>query len=170
MTKNTIITIVLIVLGLFGLAWWGRSNQAASNQTGGSTQSSVNSKSSLVAKETFYDFGTISMKNGLVEHIFKVTNSSDKDIYIKKVNTSCMCTSAYLETASGEKGPFKMEGMGYLPPANETIKAGESWDVKVVYDPNAHGPAGVGAIDRLIYLTDEFGSTFQFEIKAVVTP
>ena len=118
----------------------------------------------------FYDFGTISMKDGLVSHIFKVKNSSDKDIVVKKVSTSCMCTSAYIESVGGEKGPFGMEGMGYVPSANEVIKTGESRDIKVVYDPNAHGPAGVGTIDRLIYLTDASGSTFQLEIKAEVTP
>lgn len=110
------------------------------------------------------------MKNGLVSHVFKVTNSSVKDIYLKKINTSCMCTAAYLESAGGEKGPFGMEGMGYVPPVNEIIKAGESRDIKVVYDPNAHGPAGVGAIDRAIYLTDGSDAVFQLEITAMVTP
>ncbi|MBU6414743.1 hypothetical protein KGQ34_00665, partial [Patescibacteria group bacterium] len=86
------------------------------------------------------------------------------------VITSCMCTNAYIESVGREKGPFGMEGMGYVPPANEIIKAGESRGIKVVYDPNAHGPAGVGAIDRLIYLTDGTGGTLQLEIKAEVTP
>ena len=68
------------------------------------------------------------------------------------------------------KGPFGMAGMGYVPPANETIKPGESRIVRVVYDPNAHGPAGVGQIDRFVTLTDSSGGTLQFEIKALVTP
>jgi hypothetical protein len=54
--------------------------------------------------------------------------------------------------------------------ANEIIKAGQSLNIKVVYDPNAHGPAGVGAIDRFIELTEENGGKTQLEIKAVVTP
>src|SRR3989344_219375 len=137
--KKTIIICAVIVLGLIGLMLWGRSNQ-----TDGISQNS-GVISSLTATEKLYDFGTISMKDGLVEHMFKVTNSSDKDISLKKVNTSCMCTRAYIESSNGEKGPFGMEGMGYLPPVNETIKAGESRNIKVVYDPNAHGPAGVGA-------------------------
>jgi len=120
--------------------------------------------------EELFNFGTITMKDGLVDHVFRITNSSDEDIYVKKIHTSCMCTTAYLEDSTGEKGPFGMEGMGYLPPANETIRAGESRNIKVVYDPNAHGPAGVGAIDRFVYLTDASGDTLQFEIKAVVTP
>ena len=82
-----------------------------------------------------------------------------------------MCTSAFNVEPNGSlKGPFKMPGMGYVPPANETIKAGESRVVRVVYDPNAHGPAGVGRIDRFVTLTDANGGTLQLEIKALVTP
>ena len=162
--KKTIIIGAVIALGLAGLMLWGRSNQTAgSSQTSGAI-------SSLSATETSYDFGTISMKDGLVDHRFKIVNSSDGDIQIKKLATSCMCTTAYIESGNGEKGPFGMEGMGYLPPANETIKAGESRDIKVVYDPNAHGPAGVGRIHRNVYLTDALGGALQFEIRAVVTP
>lgn len=124
----------------------------------------------LSAEKKLFDFGTISMANGKVSHIFTVTNPTDKNINVKAVSTSCMCTSAYIESPSGEKGPFGMQGMGYLPPANEIIKAGESLNIKVVYDPNVHGPAGVGSIDRLIYLADESGGTLQLEIKAMVTP
>lgn len=162
--KNTTITITIVMLGLIGLIVWGKNNQT--------TEIPKNSETInfLTAPEKLYDFGTISMKNGLVNHIFKVTNSSDKDIYVKKISTSCMCTRAYIQTSDGEKGPFGMEGMGYVPPANETIKVGESRNVKVVYDPNAHGPAGVGIIDRFIYLTGTNGETTQLEIKAVVTP
>ena len=63
-----------------------------------------------------------------------------------------------------------MPGMGYVPPANELIKAGESRTIRVVYNPNAHGPAGVGRIDRFVTLTDEAGGALQLEIKALVTP
>ena len=63
-----------------------------------------------------------------------------------------------------------MPGMGYVPPANETIKAGESRMIRVVYDPNAHGPAGVGRINRFVELVDSSGGTLGLEIKALVTP
>ena len=160
-------TIIIFILAIAGLVWWGRSNQAnGPSQAGAGT----NGNSSLAASETLYDFGTISMKNRLVNHVFKITNSTDKDIEVKTVTTSCMCTKAYIESASGEKGPFGMPGMSFVPPANELIRAGESRDIKVVYDPNAHGPAGVGSIDRFIYLTDALGGALQFEIKAMVTP
>lgn len=164
MSKKIIIIGAVIVVGLLGFMWLGRNIQTAGNSESSGTISL------LTASEKSYDFGTISMKNGTVDHIFRITNTSDKDVEIKRVYTSCMCTVAYLESADGALGPFGMEGMGYLPPANETIRAGESKNVKVVFDPNAHGPTGVGAIDRLIYLTDASGGSLQFEVRAVVTP
>lgn len=162
--KKAVIIVLGLTIGLGGLMLWGRSKQAVEvPKNSGET-------SSLSAPEKLYDFGTISMKNGLAERRFKVINSSDKDVSLKKISTSCMCTQAYIESPDGEKGPFGMEGMGYLPPIDETIKAGETREIKVVYDPNAHGPAGVGAIERFIFLTDAAGGTLQLEIKAVVTP
>jgi len=163
-TKN-IITGLLIVFLLVGLMLWGRSNQPT-----GPSQSAGGGKSSLVATETFYDFGKISMKDGLVNYIFKISNPTDKDILLSTVLTSCMCTVAYIESPTGEKGPFGMPGMGHIPPANEIIKAGERRDIKVVYDPNAHGPAGVGPVDRVIDLTEADGGTLRLRIKAMVTP
>ena len=166
MNQKAIIIGAIIVLGLVGLMWWGRSNQAA-----GPSESSNGGKSSLVASEALYDFGTISMANGTVSKVFKVTNPTDKDIILSNIVTSCMCTTAYIEKAGREKGPFGMPGHGGLTArANEVIKAGESLDIKVVYDPNAHGPAGVGPVDRFVELTEANGGTTQLEIKAVVTP
>ena len=111
------------------------------------------------------------MKNGNVTKEFTVTNPTSEDITIKTVFTSCMCTTAFLVGPEGStKGPFRMPGMGYVPPANETVAAGESRIVRVVYDPNAHGPAGVGRIDRYVTLTDVKGGTLVYEIKANVTP
>lgn len=166
MKKNLIIA-AIVIFAAIGITY--RYNQIQSEQASLIPQN-PGAASSLTTDQTLYNFGTISMKDGLVTHVFKVTNPSDKDIFVRKVATSCMCTKAYIESAIGEQGPFGMEGMGYLPPANELIKAHESLDIKVVYDPNAHGPAGVGAIDRLIYLTDESGGNFTLEIKALVTP
>lgn len=155
----------MVILTIAGLFWWGKSAQ---NNVAGETGKDVSS--SLVASEVFYDFGTIRMADGLVDHVFRVSNTSSEAIEIKTINTSCMCTTAFLDGSEGVKGPFGMAGMGYVPPANEIVGPGESRDVRVVYDPNAHGPAGVGSIDRFVYVIDENGSTLKFEIKAIVTP
>ncbi|OGY90787.1 MAG: hypothetical protein A3B31_01995 [Candidatus Komeilibacteria bacterium RIFCSPLOWO2_01_FULL_53_11] len=172
MKLNTISIIAIVLLVLFGLFIWGYSGKSGTTASvQGAPGAASTAKSALTAPEIFYDFGTISMKNGTVTKEFTVGNTTDKDILVSTVLTSCMCTSAFIvESDGGIKGPFKMPGMGYVPPANELIKAGGSRIIRVVYDPNAHGPAGVGQIDRFITLTDSSGGTLQLEIKALVTP
>ena len=160
------------VLLLFTILFWmGYIDKNVTTASVQDTGGSHTAKSRLTASETVYDFGTISMKNGNVTKEFTVTNSTTQDIIIKTILTSCMCTKAFIVEPDGNtKGPFSMPGMGYVPPANELIKAGESRIIRVVYDPNAHGPAGVGMIDRFINLSDDAGGAIQLEIKALVKP
>ncbi|MFA6077174.1 MAG: DUF1573 domain-containing protein [Candidatus Paceibacterota bacterium] len=169
--KNKIIVFIAVIVVLFiGLFLFGKpgknENKKISVESG-----QASAVLALKATETFYDFGTISMKNGDVSKTFKVTNETNTDVLIPSLTTSCMCTKAYfIESDGRKKGPFGMPGMGVIPKLNKTIKAGESADVEVVYDPNAHGPAGVGMINRFVYLEDTEGNKLQFEIKANVTP
>ena len=155
--------IVLLVIG--GLFFWGRVNQVASSETPSGRASA------LAAAETFYDFGTISMARGTVDKVFEITNPTDKDITLASLTTSCMCTTAFIVNGGTRRGPFGMPGHGGpVPRANEVIPAGGKLGISVVYDPNAHGPAGIGAVDRLVYLEDETGAVLELEIKANVTP
>ncbi|MEK7552918.1 MAG: DUF1573 domain-containing protein [Patescibacteria group bacterium] len=165
-TKNIIVFFLLLV-GLFGLMWWGRPAQTSIGLSAGAGSAT----SKLTTPEPLYDFGTISMADGNVSKVFTVTNSTNQELKVESVVTSCMCTTAYLGGPTGEKGPFGMPGHGGpVAKANEVIKAGESREIRVVYDPAAHGPAGIGPVDRFIYLTETSGGTLALEIKAVVTP
>jgi len=170
-------TIIIWIFATFGililLMYWGSKNITSSTLYDDSNEVSKISeiKNQLITSETFYDFGKISMANGDVSKTFKVTNESNEDVLIPSLTTSCMCTHAYFIESDGNKsGPFGMPGMGVVPKLNKIIKAGESADIEVVYDPNAHGPAGIGMIDRFVYLEDADGNKLQFEIKANVTP
>lgn len=168
-TLSIVSVALLILVGLFIWGLGGRGSTTASIQNAPGAASTE--KSVLTAPETLYDFGTISMKSGNVTKEFLVANPTDQDITISTILTSCMCTTAFVVGPNGSvKGPFGMPGMGYVPPANEVIRAGESRTIRVVYDPNAHGPAGVGRIDRFITLTDTSGGALQLEIQALVTP
>jgi len=170
MKNKTIISIIFVILGIAGLFWWGRvAQRPASANPSPNSNLSVNA---LTALETSYDFGKISMAQGLVEKTFEISNSTNQDITVERITTSCMCTSSYISTSEGkEKGPFGMVGHGStVPKANEVIKAGESRQLRVVFDPNAHGPAGVGIINRVVTLEDNTGQKLEFEIRAVVTP
>lgn len=170
MKPQTILICLVVMIALIGLLSWG---YAKNGNTAAAVQGveSNGAKSALVATSTFYDFSTISMKNGNVTKDFIFTNPTDKEIVIKRTETSCMCTQAFLVEPDGSiKGPFGMASMGANTSVNETIKAGGSRTLRVVYNPNAHGPAGVGQIDRFAIITDSAGARLQFEIKALVTP
>lgn len=158
---------MLVFFGLFGLMIWGKSAQTDSLPA--SENTNATSSLSVVGKSA-YDFGVISMKNGKVKHRFTITNPTSKAVMLKTVVTSCMCTKAYVYGGTETKGPFGMLGMGYVPSADEIIKPGESREIEAEFDPNAHGPAGVGPIARAVTLTEESGGIIEFNFKAEVTP
>ncbi len=168
--KNSIITIVLVIAGVFILMWWGKSVQLVNSDkdiSGITTE--LGNQGSLSTDEKVYDFGIISMKDGNVSKIFKITNNSESDVNLKSITTSCMCTTAFIINNANKEGPFEMEGMGRNS-TKEILKPGESRDIEVVYDPKFHGPAGVGFIDRFVKITDHSGNSLQLEIRTTVTP
>lgn len=166
MKSKTVISALVIIVGIGGLFWWGKSAQSG---TAVKSASDIN-LSSLTAAGTAYDFGNISMKDGLVEKTFEIANLGNQDIKLERITTSCMCTSAYISTLEGEKGPFGMVGHESAPKINEIIRSGETRKLRVVFDPNAHGPAGIGIISRIVTLQESSGNKLDFQIKAVVTP
>ena len=132
----------------------------------------LSAASALSASESSYDFGEISMKAGLVRHTFTIENSSSTSpLVITGISSSCMGTEAFLSTSEGKTGPFGMPGHGGATRAiREEVSAGESRGIEVVFDPTAHGPAGVGRIERAVFIEDEDGGTQTLTIKALVTP
>ncbi|MBI2454455.1 MAG: DUF1573 domain-containing protein [Parcubacteria group bacterium] len=170
--KNFLIYIISIVVVVGGLVWIARPGQ---NDIADPTAAIV---STLTTPENQYDFGTISMANGKVSKIFTITNSSAEPMQIEKIYTSCMCTEASLilgspSANSGQTlrfGPFGMPGHGLVPKVNQALDAGESAEIEVVFDPNAHGPAGVGAIERIVFVEEKGRQPLELKIKAMVTP
>lgn len=162
--KNIIITIAAIVVIIGGLIWLS----ASSKQNNDSKNTSNNG--SLVLEENSFDFGSISMAAGKVDHVFRVKNETSDSAMIEQIYTSCMCTSAYLVQNGKEMGPFGMAGHGFIPKINQTVASGKEVEVKVVFDPAAHGPAGVGTIDRIVYVEQVGKTPLEIEIKATVTP
>ena len=176
-----IVVIVILVIGLFLFGKPSKDNAIKSGNIPEGSQELANSHTAgigdttanaLTASETFYDFGTISMKNGNVSKVFKVRNSTTQDIKVPSLTTSCMCTTAYIIKADGSRSrPYGMPGHGgAVPKANAIVEAGGSLDIEVVYDPNAHGPAGVGLIERAVFLEDESNNVIEFKFKVNVTP
>jgi len=164
--KDIAISIGITLLALGGLAWLARPSPAHQNFAGvGAGQ-----PDSLQAEEAAFDFGTVSMAAGNVSHTFVIRNAAADPITITKLYTSCMCTTGTLEVGGKRFGPYGMPGHGSIPRISEAIGAGEKADVEVVFDPAAHGPAGIGPIERVIYVERENGGPLELTIRAMVRP
>ena len=122
--------------------------------------------------ESNYDFGEVSMAKGLVEHEFILSNTSSAPVNIGSVETTCMCTTAYLKVSGGkEAGPFGMPGHGGpRGAANLTVNPGEKLIVRAVFDPAAHGPAGVGGVERAVIIDVGKQEPVVVSFKALVRP
>lgn len=165
-TLNTIL-IIAIVVGVVGLLFWiGRANVGSSRNPASLT--AVNSN--LFREESFYDFGIISMAAGVVRHDFTVTNNGSEPLRIERMYTSCMCTIAEFIQNGAAAGPFGMPGHGPVPLLRKTVAPGETVTIGVTFDPAAHGPAGIGPVEREIYLEGQNGPLLTLVIKANVTP
>ncbi|MDP3762916.1 MAG: DUF1573 domain-containing protein [bacterium] len=165
MNKTTVITIAIAVALLGGIIWTARPN--AENNTASVPLSSIKT---LKAEETNFDFGRISMAAGKVKHAFKIENTGSGPVAIEKMYTSCMCTEALLMTNGKQFGPYGMPGHGFAPKINGNINPGEEATVEVVFDPAAHGPAGVGRIQRIVTIENNAGEALELGFSAMVTP
>lgn len=161
--KNILWGAGVSIVVLAGLAW-------ITTQTG-SAPKTAGAKTALAVSETRYDFGTVSMANGKVTHEFKLKNTGSAAVTVARVYTSCMCTQASFVTKNGSLGPFGMMGMGYVPTLSEVLAPGEEATIQAVFDPAAHGPAGVGPIERQITVETKDGADpVVLDFRAVVAP
>ena len=153
------ITIGLTVLIVAGVAL---------SEKGASSQASQD-PSQLQTPENSYDFGPISMAKGKVSKTFTFQNNTNQAIIAKKLYTSCMCTQATLAVADKTFGPFGMPAHGFIPGIDANIAPGQEVRIEAIFDPAAHGPAGVGPIARQVILETSDGQ-LTFKFKAQVLP
>lgn len=116
--------LVLIILGLAGYGYL-KSVPGVENQAGNLPKIEISPK--------IFDFGEIEFGK-VVEYGFKVKNSGNKILEIKRVATSCACTTAKI--------------------AKENISPGEETELLVSYDTAAMGRSshGMGKQERIIYV------------------
>lgn len=124
----------------------------------------------LIASENSYDFGRISMAMGKVSRTYKIKNTSLDPVTIDKVYTSCMCTEAFISLRGKRHGPFGMPGHGMMHRVGETLAPGEETSVEAIFDPAAHGPAGVGKISRIVTVETGDNEKVDFAFSAEVLP
>lgn len=162
--NKIILGIIVAAAALGGLVWLARP------QSKSDTVLSANSNGVLAVDEGSFDFGSISMAAGTVAHRFKIRNTGSESVSIEKIYTSCMCTTAALEAGGKRFGPYGMPGHASIPSINQAINPNEEAVVEVVFDPAAHGPAGVGRIERVVVVENNAGKPIEFGFVAVVTP
>jgi len=172
MKSNKIFLLIFVssVLLLAGLMWLGKPTGKNAVQDSASAQKLSASAAMLIADPNSFDFGTISMAKGSVRYTFALKNTSTDSMTAKKLYTSCMCTKASITVRGDTKGPFGMPGHGFVPSINERIEPAEEVAIEAVFDPAAHGPAGVGRIERSVYLELDSGEEIELRVSAVVTP
>src|SRR3989344_1073103 len=164
MTKKTYIGIAVGIIALGTAITLAQPNNQ--NETG--------QTASPQTTENSYDFGKISMAEGIVQTSFTLRNDGTEPLTIQKMYTSCMCTVATLRTNTsadpgGEFGPFGMPGHGFIPSIDAVLRPQEEATIDVEFDPAAHGPAGIGRIERTILIeTDK--EPVEFFIAATVIP
>jgi len=125
----------------------------------------------LVAARPNYDFGAISMAAGDVSTTYRIKNEGAAPLTLDRIFTSCMCTTATLITANGRKqGPFGMPGHGPLKAVNAQLAPGEIALLEVVFDPAAHGPSGVGRIERVVTVNAKGAPPLELGMVAMVRP
>lgn len=95
-------------------------------------------------------FGTVKLSSGLVIHRFPVKNIGQTDLKFANLASSCACTKVYFKTATRESPKASMKGMSGVSDWVGVLKTGESGEMIMEFDPNFHGPAGVGKISRIL--------------------
>ena len=155
-----IITVILTIIIVAGISWAGK------NEKNGVASLSI---SQLQTAESSYDFGDVSMADGKVTKVFSVKNNTVQNIVAKKLYTSCMCTKATLIKNKEIFGPFGMPAHGFISGFEAIIEPGQEAQIEAVFDPAAHGPAGVGPIGRDVILETSDGKV-TLSFKANVMP
>ena len=159
---------IVIVFGIFSSQ--RKPLPPRSGYEGQPTAGQLSGAKVLVSDASNFDFGRVPMSGGKVSHRYSIRNSGNVPLTITKMYTSCMCTTATLVTRSGEAGPVGMPGHGSIPTLNERLAPGEAAQVNVVFDPAAHGPAGIGLNERSVTIRNDAGRSLELSFTAMVKP
>lgn len=140
------------------------------SQTAAPRQAQAAQAGALASLKPHVDLGTISMAAGLVPYQYLIKNTAATPLNIKRIFTSCMCTTATLVTAKERQGPFGMPGHGRAKTVNALLAPGELASVEVVFDPAAHGPSGLGRVDRFVTVESAEAAPLELHMAVMVRP
>lgn len=124
----------------------------------------------LQARAPYFEFGPVSMAAGKVKHRYWIRNEGGAPVEIRRIYTSCMCTTATFVKGMRIVGTYGMPGHGPLPDVNVALGPNETAYIDAVFDPAAHGPAGLGHTERVITVEPAAGEPLQVAFSAEVKP
>jgi hypothetical protein len=115
---------------------------------------------------TIYDFGDVSVGEGIVKTIMTVSNNGQTDLVIDNMETSCMCTTAILTVAGKESPVFGMNMNDGKHPTgwSASIPPGDSATLTIRYDPQMH-PDMRGSLTRTISVYSNDPVEFQRDVR-----
>lgn len=162
MIKLHYIIITVVAVALVGMLYLF--------QHTGNGQAQAGAGNNLYIAESFYDFGTIGLDSA--QHAYTIKNTGVAPIHIRKISTSCGCTTAKLQKEDGTTENFGMDHGGTVPYINVELKPGEEAQVIATYNPLAHGLArAAGSFNRSIYiLTDNPRQEYELRFTVNVDP
>lgn len=166
--KNLIITFLVSLSLILGFVLWQGKGKEEENKAG----SQMTDLSEFKIKAGLENWGDIPINGGIVEKNFEFVNKTGKSLNLKRIATSCMCTTASVYVGEKTTKYFGMEmHTDKNPPVDLKIENEKTGKVSVKFDPAAHGPQGTGPFERIIYLyfSDPKG-TKEIVFKGVVTP
>lgn len=97
-----------------------------------------------------FDFKDIKYNGGNATHAFPIKNNGSKELVLANLSTSCMCTHVYLKKGDEKSPSFGMKGHSAASDWKGILKPKEEAEVIVVFDPTAHGPQGIGPVERFV--------------------
>ena len=126
-------------------------------------------RAQINADHTYYDFGVVPQIK--TSHTFSFSNVGGGDLTVKRIWTSCGCTSAKLVLNGVESPEFGMPGHGgYTGPWEAKLRPGETASLIVYYDAPSMPDLYVG--ERYVYVDsdDPAQPEFQFTIAVQEVP
>lgn len=152
-----ILTAIIFIGGIY----------VVSTATNTSQISASSNAKAYVKDPTSYDWGTIPMSKGNVAKTFTIKNNGTDTLKLYNVKTSCHCTKAYVTINSIDSPRF---GMDSLSSWIGEVAPGQEAGLVAVFDPNFHGPQGVGPINRFVMIetNDKSNQKITFTLTGTV--
>ena len=108
------------------------------------TAASAEQSLGIDASTKLYDFGDIIQSDGPVKTTVQISNTSQQNIKINRLSTSCGCTTATMDLSD--------------------LKPGETREMEIIFDPMVH-PEQFGEITRVVYLQSSDPNLPELEIE-----